>query len=376
MSWNDIVAQHRVKKYLLTSIQHNRLPHALLFYGPEGVGKDATAIEFAKVLNCTLRGTDCCNECTDCKQMNMLQHQNLILVFALPVGKAEESSDSPIEKLTTDDMANIHSQLEQKAKNLYHKIAVDKANTIKISSIRDIRRKTAMSVSGNGKRVILIMNAEDMGIEASNALLKTLEEPPQNTIFILTSSNKDTLLPTIVSRCQLIRFDELTENQIKEALIIRENINEDQSKIISRLANGNYTTALEMINTDFFDKRNQLVDFLVLVLTSDTLKISQEVDRVIKSNNKLEIERFFLMLNVWFRDVITLHEGADNIINIDLISRLNKFLNRYPHCDFHKIISAIEKSLSLIRKNVYIPLVFFQFIITIRKILLLKNKDL
>lgn len=375
MSWNDIIAQHRVKKKLHTSIELNRLPHALLFYGPEGVGKDAAAIQLAKVLNCKSGGTDSCDECTDCKQINMLQHQNLILVFALPVGKGEESSDSPIEKLSADDMANIYSQIEQKAKNLYHKIAIDKANTIKISSIRDIRRKTAMSVSGNGKRVILIMNAEDLGIEASNALLKTLEEPPRNTILILTSSNKDALLPTIVSRCQLIRFDELTENQIKEALIIRENVDEEKSNIISRLANGNYTSALEMINTDFFEKRNQLVDFLVLVLTSDTLKISQEVDRIIKSSSKPEIERFFLMLNVWFRDVKTMQEGADNIINTDLLSRLTKFLNRYPNGDFHKIFIAIEKSLSLIQKNVYIPLVFFRFIVTIRNILLVKSKD-
>lgn len=375
MSWNDIIAQHRVKKIINTSIELNRLPHALLFYGSEGVGKDAAAIHLAKVLNCKSGGTDSCDDCTDCKQINTLQHPNLNLVFAMPVGKGEESSDSPIEKISADDMANIYSQIEQKAKNFYHKIAIDKANTIKISSIRDVRRKTAMSVSGKGKRVIIIMNAEDMGIEASNALLKTLEEPPQNTILILTSSNKDALLPTIVSRCQLIRFDELTGNQIKEALIIRENVDEEKSNIIARLANGNYRRALEMINTDFFEKRSQLVNFLVLVLTSDTLKISQEVERIVKSSSKPEIEQFFLMLNVWFRDVKTMQEGADNIINTDLLSRLTKFLNRYPNGDFHRVITAIEKSISLIQKNVYIPLVFFRFIVTIRNILLVKSKD-
>ncbi|MDI6779327.1 MAG: DNA polymerase III subunit delta' [Bacteroidota bacterium] len=375
MSWNDIIAQHRVKKIINTSIELNRLPHALLFYGSEGVGKDAVAIHLAKVLNCKSGGTDSCDKCTDCKQINTLQHPNLNLVFAMPVGKGEESSDSPIEKISADNMANIYSQIEQKAKNFYHKIAIDKANTIKISSIRDVRRETAMSVSAKGKRVIIIMNAEDMGIEASNALLKTLEEPSQNTILILTSSNKDALLPTIVSRCQLIRFDELTENQIKEALIIRENVDEEKSNIIARLANGNYRRALEMINTDFFEKRSQLVNFLVLVLTSDTLKISQEVERIVKSSSKPEIEQFFLMLNVWFRDVKTMQEGADNIINTDLLSRLTKFLNRYPNGDFHRIITAIEKSISLIQKNVYIPLVFFRFIVTIRNILLVKSKD-
>jgi DNA polymerase-3 subunit delta' len=368
MSWNLIIGQKRVKQTIERFLSQNRLPHALLFYGPEGVGKDAAAIQLAKILNCSAGHSDSCDKCNDCQKFDLLQHPNLNLVFPLPVGKNESSDDSPIEKLSADELLAVQSEIGFKSKNLYHNIIIERANIIKITSIRDIRRKSSLSLYEKGKRVILIMNADKMNEEASNALLKTLEEPLQNTSLILTTSNKDALLPTIISRCQLVRFDELTEDEIKNALQERESVDEQQAIIISRLANGSYSRAIELIGPELNSKRTMVVEFMVKVLTQTTYQISQEVEKIIKESDRLEIEQLLLLMQMWFRDANAIKLGQEKIYNIDQINRLEKFVLKYPDVDYSAAFELLEKSLSLLKKNVYIQLILMALVINLRRL--------
>jgi DNA polymerase-3 subunit delta' len=341
MSWNLIIGQKRVKQTIERFLSQNRLPHALLFYGPEGVGKDAAAIQLAKILNCSAGHSDSCDKCNDCQKFDLLQHPNLNLVFPLPVGKNESSDDSPIEKLSADELLAVQSE---------------------------IGRKSSLSLYEKGKRVILIMNADKMNEEASNALLKTLEEPLQNTSLILTTSNKDALLPTIISRCQLVRFDELTEDEIKNALQERESVDEQQAIIISRLANGSYSRAIELIGPELNSKRTMVVEFMVKVLTQTTYQISQEVEKIIKESDRLEIEQLLLLMQMWFRDANAIKLGQEKIYNIDQINRLEKFVLKYPDVDYSAAFELLEKSLSLLKKNVYIQLILMALVINLRRL--------
>lgn len=368
MGWDLIIGQKRAKQTIERFLSQNRLPHALLFHGPEGVGKDAVAIQLAKILNCNSGYSDSCDKCNDCQKFDSLQHPNLNLVFPLPVGKNESSDDSPIEKLSADELSAVQSEIGFKAQNLYHNIIIDRANIIKITSIRDIRRKSSLSLYEKGKRVIIIMSAEKMNEEASNALLKTLEEPLQNTSLILTTSNKDALLPTIISRCQLVRFDELTEDEIKNALQERENVDEQQAIIISRLANGSYSRAIELIGPELNLKRTTVVEFLVKILTKNNHQISQEVEKIIKESNRSEIEQMILLLQMWFRDANAIKLGQEKIYNIDQINRLEKFVSKYPDVDYSKTFEILEKSLSLLKKNVYIQLILMMLVINLRRL--------
>jgi DNA polymerase-3 subunit delta' len=369
MGWDLIIGQKRAKQTVERFLSQNRLPHALLFYGPEGVGKDAVAIQLAKILNCNSGYSDSCDKCNDCQKFDLLQHPNLNLVFPLPVGKNESSDDSPIEKLSADELSAVQSEIGFKSKNLYHNIIIERANIIKITSIRDIRRKSSLSLYEKGKRVIIIMSAEKMNEEASNALLKTLEEPLQNTSLILTTSNKDALLPTIISRCQLVRFDELTEAEIKNALQERENVDEQQAIIISRLANGSYSRAIELIGPELNSKRTMVVDFLVKILTKNTHQISQEVEKIIKESNRSEIEQLILLMQMWFRDANAIKHGQEKIYNIDQINRLEKFVAKYPDVDYSKTFEILEKSLSLLKKNAYIQLILMVLVINLRRLI-------
>lgn len=373
MSWDIVIGQNRAKRIIQKHLEQNRLPHSLLLYGGDGVGKDAAAIQIAKILNCKTAVTDSCDSCPDCHKVNILQHPNVHLVFPLPVGKNELSDDLPLDKLTPEDLSQVYSELAAKAKNPYHKISIERANFIKITSIREIRKKSALSVLSQGRKVIIIFDAEKMNEQSSNALLKTLEEPLGETVLILTTSNKDALLPTIISRCQLIRFEDLKEDEISAALQSRENLDEQQSKIISRLSNGSYTHALQLMQTDLNAKRNQLVDFLAIILTQNTLKISEEIEKMTKENDRAEIEQLLLLLQVWFRDVHTLSIGSDQVLNVDQKTRLEKFNAIYKNFDIYAVFKEIEKALLLLKKNVYIQLIITVMVIKIRRIILVKN---
>jgi DNA polymerase III subunit delta' len=375
VSWDSIIGQKRVKQTIEKLLTQNRLPHAFLFYGPEGVGKDAAAIQLAKVLNCSLGNFDSCDQCSDCRKIDTLQHPNLNLVFTLPVGKNENSDDSPIEKLSPDELSAVQSEINCKSKNLYHNIVIDRANIIKITSIRDIRRKAKLSVYEKGKRVIIIMNADKMNEEASNALLKTLEEPLLNTLLILTTSNKDVLLPTIISRCQMVRFDELNEDEIEGALRSREHADNQQARIVSRLSNGSYSRALELMGPELNSKRTFVVDFLLVIITQSNYNISQHIEKLVKEYNRSEVEEFILLLQMWFRDAHAIRLGQEKIYNIDQIERLQKFVSKYPAIDFFEIFDLLEKSLLLLKKNVYIQLIFMMLTINLRHILLDGNRE-
>lgn len=367
MSWEIVIGQKRTKNLIKRQLQLNRLPHALLLFGPEGVGMDATAIQLAKVLNCKNSTTDSCDICDDCRQIDRLQHPNLHLVFPLPVGKNEQSHDSPLDKLSDDEINDIREEIEKKAKNPYYKINIDKANSIKITSIREIKRNTSMSIHGKGKKVVIILDADKMTDQASNALLKTLEEPIGDTILILTTANKDALLPTIVSRCQQVRFDELNSDEISEALQKREKIDPQQSQIIARLANGNYVRALELLNSDLNEKRNEIINFLALILANNPLKIGEEVERISKDYDRETIEQILLLMKMWFRDVLVVMEGKEDIVNLDQINRIKKFIELYPKIKIEKIFELIDESLSLVKQNVYTHLIILSLVINLKK---------
>ena len=117
MSWSSIVGQERVKALLKRTLQSDQVAHAYLFYGPEGIGKDALALEFAKTLNCTKGGIEACGVCPHCQRMDSFQHPNVKLVFALPVGKNEKNGDDPINVLTEAQVAEVREQIQTKAKD-------------------------------------------------------------------------------------------------------------------------------------------------------------------------------------------------------------------------------------------------------------------
>jgi DNA polymerase-3 subunit delta' len=370
MGWDRVIGQHRVKDLLRRILSSKRIAHAYLFFGGEGVGKDAAAIEFARALNCQQNTVDPCGECGSCKKIELLQHPNLKLIFPLPIGKNEKAGDDPIEVLSEDQVVAVQEQLRLKAANPYHTISIPKANYIKINSVRDLRRDAALSAFEGGKKVFLISNAETMNAEASNSILKTLEEPSSDALFILTVSQKEQLLETIVSRCQLVQFDSLGEEEIQSSLIAREHVEPAQASLIARLARGSYSAALEMLSVDMVGQRQEVVHFLRLVLGSLRAPLATDIERIISLGDRAAVERWLKMLEVWLRDAMVLRDhGEGGLLNVDHTKELKSFTEKFPRADLVAALDTIDRSVALVGKNIYLPLVLTSLAIDLRRCL-------
>jgi DNA polymerase-3 subunit delta' len=370
MGWSSVIGQERVKKLLKSAIQHDRLPHAFLFFGPAGVGKDALAIELARTLNCEKSDIEGCGNCLSCRRIDKLQHPKLKLVFALPVGKSERVGDPPLEKLDKDDFEIVKKQIGEKAKDPYHEISVPKANSIKINSIRDIRREISHTAFGKGRRVVIISDADNMNTESSNALLKTLEEPAGDTMLILTTSRKDNLLPTIISRCQPVRFDPLRDQDIEQALVERENVDAQEARLDARLAAGSYSKALQYVGEDLGGKRKEVLRLLELSLGKEFFKLVSEIEPFSRGEKRAKVEQLLSLLLLLFRDIAVSSERGDSAItNIDMIADLDGFRRKYPNADIQSALSEIQKSLDLVGKNVNLSVVLISLFLNLNRII-------
>jgi DNA polymerase III subunit delta' len=367
MSWSSIVGQERAKALLQRTLQSGRIAHAYLFYGPEGIGKDALAIEFAKSLLCIQGGIEACGVCPNCRRMNSFQHPNIKLVFALPVGKNENNGDDPIDVLTEEQVAEVREQILMKAKDPYHRIEMTKANFIKINSVRDIKREAAMSGIEEGKKIFTILNVDMMNNEASNSLLKTLEEPLPGTILLLTTSAKDQLLPTIVSRCQLIKCDILAENDIETALITRDGVDASVARLVAQLSNGSYSNARRLSMLNMTEERKDVVEFLRLVLGKRKTVLIDAIDELASSTDRPGIERWLKLLQSWLRDALLIQQQTHPPIMEDEKQSMDNFVRNFQQANLVAAIQSVEKAIAHLDKNVYLHLVLTALAIDLRK---------
>ncbi len=356
--WPRVIGQARVKTLLLSAVRSGRLAHAYLFYGPEGVGKDATALELARLIHCERGGDTACGTCRSCARMDSLQHPDVRFVMALPVGKNEDSDDGPLEKLTSDDLEEIRAQLVRKGADPYFAISIPRASGIKINSIRDIRREVPLSSPDGLRRVYVISNADEMGPAPANMLLKTLEEPPPQTMFILTTARREALLQTIVSRCQQVRFDPITEPQIQAALMERKHVDAAQARLVARLSDGSYSWALELLEKDLVQERIDVVDFISNTLGHRHIDVGEIIERITAGRDRDRVVRFLHLTLIWIRDAMVMGRGG-SVINLDQSDRLEKFVARFPRANLGAVMADLEYAISLVDRNVYITLVLY-----------------
>lgn len=349
---SDIVGQQRVLALLKTLFERGRLPHALLFHGPDGSGKEAVAIELARSLNCE-RGTwEACGACASCEKMRTLQHPRFHLVFPMP---SKDDESTAIDKFKDDELAEYREQIESKAANPYHRLAMAKAQGIKISSIRDIRHASAFRAGAGGRTVVLICEADRMNANAANALLKTLEEPTGDLLLVLSTAKRDALLPTIVSRCQQLRFDPLATPDIEAALQRVPEADPDRIPVAARLAAGSYRLALELATDTGLIDRTELRTFLLAVVRNDPVELMQRISKFGAREDRRALLAFLAGLAGWFRDVLAVQAGfREGIINSDLEESIVKFTSHYDATNAGEAIAAIEDVVEMLQKNVHV----------------------
>ena len=370
MSWDRVIGQSRVKNLLKQILASGRIPGAFLFEGPDGVGKDAMAIELAKTLNCEKGGVEPCEECPSCRQTNVLQHPNIRLVFPLPRGESETKDDGPLDRLDEKAMKNVREEIVLKAQDPYHRISVPRAQVIKISSIREVIREDSLSLYQHGKRVVIVMQAEEVGTESANALLKVLEEPNQGTVFVLTTSKRSSLLPTIVSRCQSLRFDLLSEDEIAGALISRHSLASADAKLKARLAAGSYSKAVELLETDTMEIRDEALNMLRDVAVRNYAQISIRAKKALESKDFPRLETLLKMLQIWLRDAAIVHFGTrEQVINQDRVDTLEKMASSFEAAHLVEAANSVDESIRQLYGNVNLGLLFVNLLLNLSGLL-------
>lgn len=378
MAWTSVIGQHRVKELLSRVITENKIAHAYLFWGMEGIGKDALALAFAKTLNCSNRKqnqSEPCNQCRNCLQADKLEHPNIHLVFSLPAGKSSDSrEDVPLGKLTETQIDEIREQLSLKSENPYHNLSITNARQIRIASIRDVKKNVSMSQSQAGHRCIIVFEADEMTTEAANAFLKTLEEPSQSITLILTSSRREAIPKTILSRCQQIYCDPISDHDLALALAERIGISNDEARLIAAFAQGSYSRAMEFLDEDMKKLREEVVELLRSALRKVRYRVStmQIVEGFIGSRDKKQLAYMLGLLVLWLRDVYVYActHNESFVINRDQTETIARFAAAFPHAHYPEAIAAAEEAVSLVGKNIHPPLILIPLLLTCRRVFL------
>jgi DNA polymerase-3 subunit delta' len=363
--WKNVIGQERVKNIIRQALETQKLPNAYLFIGTEGIGKDAMAIELAKALNCInplLKGFEACDECANCKSIGLLTSPLIQFVCAL----SKDSGKSDGSDGDDDDVAKVdivREQFELKAGDPYHNIQIPKALAINIKQIRDLRILLSRSMTGGKKRVVIISEADTMRREAQNAFLKSLEEPHENTLIILTSSNSSRFYPTILSRCQDVRFDLLTPADIADALIERDDLEHTQAEFLARLAGGSFSVARSLANEDVTALRTQIVQLLRAGLDKHAprSKTIEEMNNFLPRagggtflEKRQTVEQLLHLLALWLRDALALSSGGEEyLFNNDQLTELKSFVSKFGAP--RNIISAL-RAVEIAQRNVHLQL--------------------
>jgi DNA polymerase III subunit delta' len=368
-TWDIVIGQRHAKTLLTKAREQDRLAHAYLLWGPEGVGKSVLALEFAKILLCEQGKDDACGICPSCRKMATLQHPNLKFVFAMPGGEGKKNGDG--DSLETELRDEIRKQMAQKAAQPYAQISIPKATAIRIKDIRAIRKETSMTATEQGKKIFILLDVDTMNEASANAFLKVLEEPPEDTLFLLITAHKEQVRQTILSRCQAVQCVRLTEDEITQALIEREQIDPARARLTARLSDGSYVRALGLLNEDLDKQRSDAVVFLRGCLGNAVLKFFDDQEEYFSSKKREPVEQLLHLLLVWFRDAIIYREQGDvGIINHDQLADLERFVSRFGHADLARCVEEVERALGLLRRNVYLPLVLLSLTVHLKRILL------
>ena len=219
--FEKVIAQEKAKKIISEQIKNNKIPHAYLFVGENGVGRFSMAIEFAKTLNCTINeytNTDigACGHCENCNQISKQTFSDLHIVnFQMQADLLEED--------------------------------LEKQKVLKIDTIRQMNKEVYIKAINGKWKIFIIEEAEKMNLAAFNCLLKTLEEPPQNTIIILIAKHKETIPVTILSRTQTIFFQPLPEQEIVKYLEQEHSLSYDKALDIAKISEGSIEKAENLI---------------------------------------------------------------------------------------------------------------------------------
>jgi len=311
LSFAGIIGQDKAKKLLRRAVEQDRLAHALLFKGPMGVGKKTLAKTFAAALNCQdPQGHEPCGLCPSCRKFRSSSHPDFIVIE--PEGAA-----------------------------------------IKINQVRELKKALAFPPFEAKIRVALLCDIHTMRREAANSLLKTLEEPPSQTMLILTADEAGGILPTILSRCQAVPFFPLPQPAVAKILVQEAGIEPESAATLAAMAEGSLGRARLILAKDLLGLRREIIDHL-LRLEPNTPAAIQALGDLAESAAKLkeDLGELLELLATWLHDLLLFGHGASgSIINHDLSPAFPAACRRWSGSQLSERLRLLDTARKQLARN-------------------------
>lgn len=360
MLFNDIIGQQAIKQSLRNLVHEERVPHALLINGAEGVGKLSLALAFAQYVNCERRTPeDACGTCPSCVKFAKMEHPDLHFVF--PIIKPEGSKTAVCDDFVFDFRRFVLGNPYGTNNEWINRIASGKQGVIYEAESSEIVRKLSLKTYESEYKIMIIWQPERMHAVCANKLLKILEEPPEKTLFLLITEQPDALLTTIQSRTQRINVPLIDREDMSKAIQQRFSLPAEQALHVARIANGSFRKAIEVVESSEEQRFNyeQFVLFMRQAYQRHIFELKNWSDMMAKIGR--EKQKGFLryaqrMLRENF--ILNLHQEELNYLNQDEMQFSQKFSPFVNERNIEKMMEQIALAELHIESNVQAKMVF------------------
>lgn len=326
--FTEVVGQEQLKEHLKDAIRLNKVSHAYIINGERNAGKEFIAKIFVMALQCeNPQDAEPCQECHSCRQALSGNHPDIIF--------------------------------------LTH----EKPNTIGVDDIRSqINGDVAIKPYSGPRKVYIINEGEKMTVQAQNALLKTLEEPPEYVVILILTTNVDSLLPTVLSRCVVLNMKPAKDAQIRRFLMETMQVPDYKANICVAFARGNVGKAKLLAKSEEFDKVKE--EAVTLLKYISEMEINEIVTAIKKINEyKFDVNDYLDILSVWYRDVLLFKatRDANGLIFREELQAIRKVADKSTYEGIEKIIDALEKAKQRLSANVNFDLTMELLLLTIQE---------
>lgn len=326
-SFKDVVGHKDILKYISSAVENNRVSHAYILNGERGSGKKMLANLFAMTLLCETGDNEPCGKCHSCKQAESGNHPDII------------------------------------------RVTHEKPNSISVDDIRTQVNNTVDIKPYQGPyKVYIIPQADMMTPQAQNAILKTIEEPPSYAVFLLLTENAETLLPTINSRCVMLKLRNIKDTLIKKYLMENLEIPDYKADMCTAFAQGNMGRAIMLANSDHFNEiREEAIQLLKHISEMELNEIVAAVKNI--SVYKLEITDYLDIIMIWYRDVLLYKatKEIDKVVFKDQLQSIKEQARKSSYEGIELILESLEKAKARLKANVNFDLVMELLFLTIKE---------
>ncbi len=364
--FRQIINQDRAINILQSSIISRKIANSYLFYGHEGVGKFKTALLFGMALNChTTQSSRPCGVCSSCRKFLSFSHPDFLYIFPTP--NINISLDGEIKNQKF--LSEYQGYIENKIRTPHKQFVFSGNSEIRIDMIRMLQHRINMTPNESSYKVYIVENADKMNTATANAFLKTLEEPPGDSIIILTTSQEHSLLPTILSRCQKIPFNKLSNDSIEKFLFKNHDVSVLRAKTIAKIANGNLEHAINLVEEDTGEARQIMFHFLSIIVNQNEIELLDMIKR--SRGNVLNniLKELLVHLSIFFSDIAMYKNHPDEIANIDKTEIFDLFYEHDDNVDtrIHELLNYFQAEQSKLKRHVNPQLILMDLFLHISK---------